>query len=519
MREPRREPENDMPARQAGVAESTEEQLRREVEELRRQLRQRDGHGGPSGSPWNPSSITIWSIVLGVAVLLAIAFFAGYMPLHKRNDVLAGEAQEQERSLPRAEVIQVSRSSSNSELELPGNIQAATEAPILARADGYIKRRMVDIGDRVRAGQPLAEIEAPEVDQQIRQAQANLQQAQAALDQAQANYEQGKSNLELARVTARRWANLSAQGVVSRQENDQYQTQYQAQTANVNALEKAIAAQRSNIAAAEANLARLDEVQGYRVVKAPFDGVITLRNVDVGALVNSGNTMLFRVAQTATLRLYVNVPETNASSVHPGQSAHLSVASLPGRTFTGTVARSTASLDPASRTLLVEIQVPNPDGTLLPGMYAKVDLASPRANAPLSIPGDALVARAEGTQVALVKPDHTVHLQKIEIGRDYGDRLEVLGGLNDGDMVIANPGELAREGIQVDPAPRRNHLRLRRIPPSDRQGFRQQPYFSLKLSSRAKSRDLLFVNDPSPDPRKLSLLRVPVGRWITTSSA
>ena len=153
------------------------------------------------------------------------------------------------------------------------------------------------------------------------QAKANLEQAQAALDQALANYEQGKSNLELARVTAERWKNLAAKGVVSRQDNDQYQAQYQAQTASVQALEKAIAAQRSNMAAAEANLARLDEVQSYRVVKAPFDGVVTLRNVDVGALVNAGNTLLFRVAQTGTLRTYVNVPQTNASSIRAGQPA------------------------------------------------------------------------------------------------------------------------------------------------------------------------------------------------------
>jgi len=451
----RREPDN-MPNRPTGLAESTEEQLRREVEELRQQLRQRDagaGHATPVKTPWNPSAVTIWSIFLGAAVLLAIAFFAGYLPLQKRNTQLSVEAKEMEQGVPRAQVVEVTRSDGKSELELPGNVEASTEAPILARADGYIKRRMVDIGDRVRAGQPLAEIEAPEVDQQIRQAQANLQQAQAALDQAQANYEQGKSNMELARVTAKRWANLSAQGVVSRQENDQYQTQYLAQTANVNALEKAIAAQRSNIAASEANLARLDEVQKYRVVRAPFDGVITQRNVDVGALVNSGNTLLFRVAQTNTLRLYVNVPENDAKSIQVGQTAKLSVASMPGRRFTGTVARNTGSLDPATRTLLVEIQVPNADGTLLPGMYATVDFNNTRANAPLLVPGDALVVLGEGTMVAVVKADHTVHMQKIEIGRDFGARLEVLAGLTDGDLIIPNPGELAREGTKVDPVP------------------------------------------------------------------
>ena len=453
-REPHFDPEKEISSRPA-VAENTEERLRREVEDLRRQLRLRDGveQTAPSGRPWNPSGVTIWAIFLGVAVLLAIAFFAGYIPLQKRTAVLAGEATSSEQSLPRAEVVEVTRSASSSEIELPGNIQASTEAPILARADGYIKTRMVDIGDRVRAGQPLAEIEAPEVDQQIRQAQASLQQTRAALDQALANYDQGKANLELARVTARRWSNLASQGVVSKQENDQYQAQYTSQTANVQSLEKAVAAQRSNIAASEANLARLDEVQKYRVVKAPFDGVITLRNVDVGALVNAGNTLLFRVAQTGTLRTYVNVPETNASSVHPGQTARLRVASLPGRTFTGTVARSTSSLDPASRTLLVDIQVPNPDGALLPGMYAQVDLNSPRENAPLLVPGDALVARGQGTQVALVTPEHTVHMQKIEVGRDYGDRLEIVGGLQEGNLIIANPGELAREGLRVDPVP------------------------------------------------------------------
>ena len=436
------------------VEESTEDQLRREVEDLRRKLRQKEsagGHGEPPKTPWNPSSVTIWALFLGAAVLLAVAFFAGYLPMQKRNEQLSADAKEIEQSIPRAQVIEVVRSDGKSELELPGNIQASTEAPILARADGYIKRRLVDIGDRVRAGQPLAEIEAPEVDQQIRQAQANLQQTHAALDQAQANYEQGKSNMELARVTAQRWASLAAQGVVSKQENDQYQAQYQSQTANVNALEKAIAAQRSNIAAAEANLARLDETQSYRVVKAPFDGLITQRNVDVGALVNSGNTLLFRVAQTGTLRLYVNIPEANAKSIRPGQVARISVASMPGRHFTGTVARSTGSLDPATRTLLMEIQVPNADGTLLPGMYATVDFSSQQANAPLLIPGDALVVLGKGTLVAVVKPDHTVHMQEIQIGRDYGARLEVLAGLNDGDLIIPNPGELAREGTKVEP--------------------------------------------------------------------
>jgi len=175
--------------------------------------------------------------------------------------------------------------------------------------------------------------------------------------------------------------------------------------------------------------------------------------VDVGALVNAGNTLLFRVAQTATLRTYLNVPQANASSVRIGQAAWLSVSNLPGRRFAGQVARTANALDPASRTLLVEVHVPNADGALLPGMYARVDLMGARANAPLRIPSDALIVRGEGTEVAVVRDGHTVHLQKIEVGRDYGDRIEVIGGLNEGQTIIANPGDVVREGLQVQPVP------------------------------------------------------------------
>jgi len=438
------------------VQENTEERLRKEVEDLKRQLREQKGLVDGTAhtalaKPWHPSAITIWALFLGAVVLIVVAFFAGYIPLQKRNALIGSQALEQEQAVPRVEVIEVGRSSSMSELQLPGNIEAVTEAPILARADGYIKRRLVDIGDRVQAGQPVAEIEAPELDQQLIQAKANLQQTQAALDQALANEQQGKANLELAKVTASRWASLVAAGVVSKQDNDQYQSQYQAQLAGVQSLEKAIAVQRANIGAAEANVSRLDQMQAYRVVKAPFAGVVTLRNVDVGALVNSGSTLLYRIAQTGTLRTYVNVPQTNASNIHAGQPATLRVTNLPGRSFTGTVARTANSLDPSSRTMLVEVQVPNADGALLPGMYAQVDLSSPRTNAPLLVPGDALMVRADGTQVAIVRPDSTVHLQKIQVGRDYGDRLEVLSGLQMGDRIIANPGDSAREGAKVDP--------------------------------------------------------------------
>jgi RND family efflux transporter MFP subunit len=433
-------------------SDAAEQQLRRQVEDLKRQLREREERrSGPPMQRWHPSGITISALLLGAVVLLVGAFLAGYIPFQRREASVLAEAGEREKSLPRMEVMRVGRSSIHSDLKLPGTLQALTEAPILARADGYLKSRRVDLGDRVRAGQPLAEIDAPEVDQQIRQSEAAVEQAQAALEQAQASLEQGKANRELARVTAERWKTLAAEGVVSQQENDQNQAQLASQSANVQALEKAVSAQRSNIAASQANLARLQDVQSYRVVKAPFDGVITLRNVDVGALVSSGTTLLYRIAQTETLRTYVNVPQDNANSVHAGQPAQLTLSNFPGRRFPGAVARTANALDPASRTMLVEVDVPNPGSVLFPGMYAEVDLGNARANPPLLVPARALIIRSDGAQLAVVQKDGIVHLQKIAIGRDYGDRVEIVQGVEEGTTILAAPGEIAQDGVKVVP--------------------------------------------------------------------
>ena len=210
------------------------------MEELERQLRQhseRQPHG-PLAKPWRPSGLTISALLLGAAVLLIGAFFAGYVPLQKRDSLVRAEAQEHGTDLPRMEVMRVGRSSAPGQLKLPGTLQALTEAPILARADGYLKTRLADLGDHVRAGQPLAEIDAPELDQQIRQAEAAIDQVQASLEQAQAALEQGKSNRDFAQVTADRYKSLAAQGIVPQQDNDQYQSQLLAQNANVRALDK-----------------------------------------------------------------------------------------------------------------------------------------------------------------------------------------------------------------------------------------------------------------------------------------
>ncbi len=443
------------PDPQIRSAETVEERLRRENWELKRQLEELKGpgHGSAPRNLWHPSSTTIWAIFLAALVLVAIAFFAGYIPLQKRRAVVLSEAKEEQQAVPRVEVIKVGRSTRQSGLQLPGNIQPITEAPVLARADGYIEKRLVDIGDRVKAGQTLAEIDAPELTDQVAQAKATVQQAQAALQQATANVQQGKTDMELARVMARRSAQLVAKGAVSKQDDDQAQAQYNSKLAALEALEKAIDVQRANIIAAQSNLGRLEKMQSYCVVQAPFDGVITLRNVDVGALVNSGSTLLYRIAQVGTLRTYVNVPQAYAGSIKTGQPAALTVSNLPGREFQGEVARTANALDPSSRTLLVEVQVPNPANLLLPGMYAQVELRSVRADPPLLVPSDAMIVRSDGAQIAVVGPDRTVHLQKIEVGRDYGDRVEVLTGLREGDTIVSNPGDAVREGLKVDVVP------------------------------------------------------------------
>jgi RND family efflux transporter MFP subunit len=434
---------------------STEERLRAEVEALKRELEEQKRLHTPAAAqaqrPAPPSRMTLGALSLLGVVAMAVAFFAGYLPHRQRENLLAAEANAQNQAFPTVTVVPALPSPSSVSLVLPANIQALTEAPVLARSNGYIRKRYVDIGDRVAAGQVLAEIEAPELEQLLLQAKAALQQTRSALEQSSATLEQGKTNQELARVTAQRWTNLERKGVVSRQENDTYQAQYQAQTANVKALEKAVAAARDNVSASEANVTRLSELRGFRLVRAPFAGVITLRNVDTGALVSEASTLLFRIAQTNILRAYVNVPQAGAESVRVGQTARITVSELPGKQFVGAVTRTSNSLDPATRTLLVEVQVPNQGGVLLPGTYAQVDLTTPRKNPPLLIPGDTLVVRPDGTQVAVVTTGQTIHFQRIEVGRDFGDRIEVVSGLQPGQRVVVNPGDTVREGAKVNP--------------------------------------------------------------------
>jgi RND family efflux transporter MFP subunit len=391
-----------------------------------------------------------------ILLVIAIAIVAGvvFWGIHARVRAAASVKEAtRELAIPTVSVIHPKPGAMKDEVVLPGNIQAFTDSPIYARSSGYLKQWFIDIGGHVKAGETMAKIEAPELDQQVVQAKATIQQAQAALDQAIANEQQGKANEELARVNADRWKNLVGKGAVSRQENDQYQAQYQAQVANLNALEQAIAAARSNIAADQANLARLQEMQNYETVKAPFDGIVTARNVDVGALINAGNggtaQELFHLAATTKLRVYVNVPQVNSRAAVPGLKCYLTLTEFPGRRFAGTLVRTAEAIDPSSRTLLTEVDVDNASGELRPGAYAEVHLQIPEGSRSLIVPVSVLLFRSEGLRVGVIRNGNQAQLVPVVLGKDFGNQVEVVSGISENDVVIANPPDSLASGATV----------------------------------------------------------------------
>jgi RND family efflux transporter MFP subunit len=401
-----------------------------------------------------PARSRTWRVAL--LLILAAVIVAGvvFWGINARIQTAAAVKETtRELAIPDVSVIHPKPGAMKNEVVLPGNIQAFTDSPIYARSSGYLKQWFVDIGGHVKAGQQLAIIEAPELDQQVQQAKATLQQSQAALDQAIANEQQGKANEELARVNAERWKNLVGKGAVSRQENDQYQAQYQAQVANLNALEQAIAAARSNIAAAQANLSRLEQMQSYEIVRAPFDGIVTARNIDVGALINAGNggpaQELFHMAATAKLRVYVSVPQADSRAAAPGLKSYLTLSEFPGRRFSGDLVRTSGAIDQATRTLLTEVDVDNASGELRPGAYAEVHLMIPEGSRSLILPVSALIFRSEGLRVGVVRDGNKAELVPIILGKDYGNEVEVVSGIAENDLVIANPPDSLASGATV----------------------------------------------------------------------
>ncbi len=430
-------------------------------------------------------SRVIW-LVLGFLALFAILFVVGYLPRRSRESGINKEAKEEETSLPIVTVAQVKKSAPTSELVLPGTLTALTEAYIYARASGFVKRRYVDIGDRVREGQLMAEIDAPDLDQQVIQARASLQQTRANLGQTQASLEQSQAQQKLTGVTLARWKTLVARGVLSQQEGDQKQADYDNATAAVHVQEANIRAAQDNVRASEANVARLVELQGFKFIRAPFAGVVTSRSVDVGSLISAagagqgnpnlgsnaagaGNTSgeLFRVAQIDRLRVFVNVPQSYSSAIHLGLPANISLQEANRRKLVGKVTRTANSLDQNTRTLLTEVQIENRDRTLLPGMYVQIQFVSERSNPPVLIPGDSLVIRTKGPEVALLQPGNKVHFIPITVGRDYGTDIEVTNGLTGGEHVVVNITDDVREGVEVKPAASKQKAATQPNGPSD----------------------------------------------------
>jgi RND family efflux transporter MFP subunit len=366
------------------------------------------------------SSRKLFRAALVVFVLLVVAVIAGFLPRLRHRTGWAAETREL--AVPTVAVVAPAPAKPMAGLLLPAEIKPWIEAPIYARASGYLKRWLVDLGERVEAGQLLAEIETPELDQELERARHQLAESEAAL--------------ALAKTTAERYTELLKTASVSEQETAEKQADFALKTATVKA--------------AQANVRRLEELKGFARITAPFAGVVTARNVDVGDLVTaSGGKELFRLAQTDKLRVYVRVHQAEALKIAPGQSAELVIPEKPNRVFTGTVARTAGAISADSRTLLTELEVDNSRGEILAGCFGEVKFVGAKGAPPLTLPGNALLFRAEGPQVGVVLPDGKVELHSVKLGRDFGATVEVIGGVSTNDRVILNPPDSLADGATV----------------------------------------------------------------------
>ncbi|MEI7969697.1 MAG: efflux RND transporter periplasmic adaptor subunit [Betaproteobacteria bacterium] len=365
-----------------------------------------------------------WIALVAVVSAFGAAWLFGIVPRQNAREALARETREL--AVPTVAVLQPERGDGSADLVLPGNLQPHAETAIHARASGYLKRWTAEIGTAVKAGDLLAEIDIPEVDAQLQQARADLATARVQFEQAQR--------------TSSRWQELVRTGAVTAQD---------AETAL-----STMRARRSAMDAAQQNVARYEKLQSFRKVVAPFSGVITARNADLGDLVDAGSGSgtareLFRLSATDRLRVQVNIPQAAARAAVPGTVAEISLAEFPGRRFPGRLVRTARSIDRSSRTLLAEVDVDNAAGELLPGAYAQVRLKLPSGSTALVVPVNTLLFRAEGPQVAVVGKDGRIALRSVTIGRDFGTRVELLSGLDPADAVVVNPSDAIAAGTQV----------------------------------------------------------------------
>jgi RND family efflux transporter MFP subunit len=379
-----------------------------------------------------------FAISASALLLLPGGLCAGAVRYYESRHDLAAAAEQRRNFVPNVRVAAVRASDRMMTVSLPATTTAFEAANIFARTSGYIEKRYVDIGDQVKAGTLLAEITVPELDHQIAQARATLTQDQATLHQTEASH-------ELARVTNARDSNLVKQGWLTLQQGDNDRLTLAAQ-------DSAVDVAKSNIAAQQAQIRILNQEKAYQRVVAPFDGVVTQRYIDNGSLVQSGSTMMFTMMHSDVIRIQLYVPQDEAFGVAPGVQAVVHVPEIPNRSFPGTVTRIARALQPGSRTLLTEIDVPNPDGALSPGIYCIVDLHIPRKTPSFVVPADAIVFNENGLHVAVVD-NGTVRLQRISIARDFGKEVEVQQGLKAGDRVVLNPMVDLTDGRKVSPQP------------------------------------------------------------------
>ena len=377
-----------------------------------------------------------WLVLAGVIVLSGV-FALAYVPRRQERAALADATQVADRAQMRVEVVTPKLGSSDRALSLPGSVQPLEETVLYARASGYVRKWYVDIGDKVKEGATLAEIETPELDQELDQARAQLAQAQASLTQSKANRELSKANLQ-------RYKQLIPAGVVSQADLDQRQAQAQVDEATVNVSQAAIAAQ-------EANIRRLTQLRSFSRVTSPFAGTITQRWVENGALVTAGNGQpLYKVAAMDPARVFIQVPQDVAPSIRPDVAAKVSVREYPGRPFDGKIARAAGELDATTRTMNTEVRVPNADGALIAGMYAEVALTLPAPHRVFELPATALMVDAKGQRVALVDAESKIHLVPVVLERDTGATVEVASGLTGTERVAKIGSAAFTEGRAVE---------------------------------------------------------------------
>ena len=390
----------------------------------------------------------LFFMVLGVVIAAAIV--AGVLPrLSRQKGLLAASEQAVERK-PVVLASAAHFGAAQNTVDLPADLVAMIESPIFARADGYLKSRLVDYGNHVKGGQLLAEIETPELDQQISQARANLEQSQATIKELESDIDLAGANLQLARVTYDRWQHLEQKGVVSRQDRDERQADMAVKEATLRKAESALATAQNTIHANQANLQRLEELKSFARITAPFDGVVTARDVDIGTLINAGSKELFRVARIDPMRIFVNVPQAYVAAIAEGQTAEVRVQERPGEAWRAKVTGISNSLDQNSRAMLAILQTANPGGELYPGMYAQVRFNLSQAKPVLRIPGDALILGKSGPRVAVADAGGIVHFRSVAIGQDLGSEVEITGGLQPGELVISNPTDAVTEGAAVE---------------------------------------------------------------------